>query len=86
VAGTTAALSTQTAAEPAGNIQENLMKVNTNLKSGNLLEDALQATSNLGDQVGRFFSTAERQAEDLTSTVANTASALWQDFTGWIGL
>ena len=62
------------------------MKVNTDLKSGNMLEDAVQATSNLGGQVSRFFSTAQQQAEDVTSTVADTANAWWQSLTGWIGL
>jgi ABC-type transporter Mla subunit MlaD len=58
------------------------MKVQTNLKSGNWLEDAMQAASNLGDQVGGFFDTAGQQAQGFTNSVANTASALWQDLTG----
>jgi hypothetical protein len=61
------------------------MKVKTNLKSGNWLDDAVVTVSTLGDQVSGFISTAEQQAEGFTSSVANTANALWQDVTGWFG-
>lgn len=61
------------------------MKVKTDLKSGNWLDDALGAASNLGDQVSGFFYAAEQQAEGFTHSVANTANALWQDVTGWFG-
>ncbi len=62
------------------------MKVKTNLKSGNWLDDAMGAASNLSGQVSGFFSAAEQQAEGFTGSVANTANALWQDLTGWFEL
>jgi hypothetical protein len=61
------------------------MKVTTNLKSGNWMDDALSTASNLGDQASGFLYTAEQQAQGFTSTVANTANTLWQDLTGLFG-
>ncbi len=61
------------------------MKVSTNLKSGNMMDLALQAETALVEQAGGFFSAAEQQAAGLTSTVANTANNLWHGLTGWFG-
>ena len=58
------------------------MKVTTNIKSGSLLQDAMQSASNLSDQAGRFVATAEMQAENLTGAVSNSANNLWQGLTG----
>lgn len=61
------------------------MKVTTNLKSGNLLEDALQAASNFGNQASDFIYTAEQQAEVVSNSVTNTANDLWHGVTGFFG-
>ena len=62
------------------------MKVKTNLKSGNVLDDAVKAGSSLGDQVSGFISLAEQQAEDMAFTVQSTIGVLKQGFSDLLGL
>jgi hypothetical protein len=57
------------------------MKVLTNLKSGNLIEDAQHTASVLGDQFGGFFQAADQQAETVTSTISNKMKNVWQSLT-----
>lgn len=61
------------------------MKVTTNLKSGSFLGDAMQSASDLSDQVGVFFSTAEKQAKGITTAVTDSANALLQGLVGLAG-
>ena len=61
------------------------MKVSTNMKSGQIIENALQATESLGRQVSGIIYAAEQQAEGLTNVVINTANTLWQNLTSLIG-
>jgi hypothetical protein len=61
------------------------MKVTTNLKSGNFLEDATQSASNLGDKAQVFFSSADQQAKDLTGAVVDSANSLWLGLANLVG-
>ena len=58
------------------------MKVETELKAGNLIDDASQFVGQVSDQVGGFVAAADQQVKDLTSTVSNTASSAWNSITG----
>lgn len=61
------------------------MKVKTDLKSGNLTEDALQTINDFGNQASNFFSTAMQQAKDVTSKVSDTTNDVWQGLTNLFG-
>ncbi len=60
------------------------MKVNTNLKSGNLVTDVSNLVKLGSNQVVDFFSTAEQQASAVTNTVNKAAQSAWNSLTGWI--
>lgn len=62
------------------------MKVNTDLKSGNVVSSASNLVSEGVGQVSSFVSKADREARAVTNTVANTAQSAWNSLTGWIRL
>jgi hypothetical protein len=53
------------------------MKVETNVKSGALLQDAANTASQAATEVGGFFTKAGAQAQSLTSAVTTKASNVW---------
>jgi hypothetical protein len=53
------------------------MKVQTDIKSGGLAQDAAAQAGNVYDQAASFVSKANQDAESVTSTVTNTASSAW---------
>ena len=50
------------------------MNVQTDIKSGGLVQDAASQAGKVYDQAARFVSKANQEAESITSTVTNTAS------------
>lgn len=58
------------------------MKVETGLKSGALVQDAAAAANNAAGNVQNFFAQAGQQAENITSTVVNRASSVWNALRG----
>ncbi len=60
------------------------MKVNTNLKSGNLVTDVSNLVKLGTDQVVDFFSTANQQANTVTNAATKAAQSAWNSLTGWI--
>lgn len=61
------------------------MKVTTNLKSGNFLDDAAKSASDLGDKAQVFFSSADQQAKGITGAVVDSANTLWQGLANFVG-
>jgi hypothetical protein len=57
------------------------MKVSTDLRAGNLVEDATQFVEKVSDQTAGFISTANRQAKNLATSVGNATNAVWQMIT-----
>jgi hypothetical protein len=53
------------------------MKVETDLKSGTILQDTAQQVSQVAGQVGTLFTNANQQAADLTQGMINKTTALW---------
>jgi hypothetical protein len=53
------------------------MKVETDLRSGAFVQDAAQTVSQAADQVVSVFTNANQQAADLTDTIVNKATAVW---------
>jgi hypothetical protein len=53
------------------------MKVKTNLKSGNVLNDAVQVVNYGANQVSGFFSAADQQAKGLVKSAKNTLASSW---------
>lgn len=62
------------------------MKVDTDLKAGNIITDAVDLASQSVNQVTDFVSAADQQARAVTASVTNTAQSVWNSLTGWIGL
>ena len=62
------------------------MKVNTDLKSGNLVSSTSNLVSQGAAQVSNFLSNADQQARAATSTVTNTVQSGWNSLTGWLRL
>lgn len=57
------------------------MKVETNLKSGLLLQDAAAAANNAASSVQSFFAVAGDQATSVTNTVSKKLSSFWNCLT-----
>lgn len=57
------------------------MKVETNLKSGLLLQDAAAAANNAASSVQNFFSVASDQATSVTNTLGKKLSSFWNCLT-----
>lgn len=53
------------------------MNVQTDIKSGGLVQDAAAQAGNVYDQAASFVSKANQDAESVTSAVTNTASTAW---------
>jgi hypothetical protein len=53
------------------------MKVKTDLKSGNYIQDVGNYAKDVGNQFMNFFGAANQQAELLTSSVSNSVSDLF---------
>ena len=53
------------------------MKVQTDIKSGGFIQDAVAQAGNVYDQSANFISKANQEAESVTKTVTNSASSAW---------
>ena len=53
------------------------MKVETDLRAGNLLADATQEADQIMSRVSEFVASAGQQAEGFTSTTTDKATSLW---------
>jgi hypothetical protein len=53
------------------------MKVETNLKSGALLDSAASAARQMAGSAGDYISQASQQAKSLTGSVVNKSTAVW---------
>jgi len=53
------------------------MKVETNLKSGALLDSAASAARQMAGSAGDYLSQASQQAKSLTGSVVNKSTAVW---------
>ena len=57
------------------------MKVETDLKSGLLLQDAAAAANSAASSVQNFLSVAGNQATTVTNTFMDKISSVWKCFT-----
>jgi phage portal protein BeeE len=57
------------------------MKVETNLRSGALLQDAAAAATSAASSVQNFFSVAGNQAATMTNSLANKFTSVWNCLT-----
>lgn len=62
------------------------MKVNTDLKSGNVVSSASNLVNQGVGQVSGFVSKADQEARAVTNAVTNTVQSAWNSLTGWIRL
>ena len=53
------------------------MKVETNMKSGAVLDSAASAARQMAGSAGDYLSQASQQAKSLTSSVVNKTTAVW---------
>jgi len=53
------------------------MKVTTDIRAGNLIDDASQAAEQIYDQAAGFVSSANQQAEDIKNQGVQLSSQLW---------
>ncbi len=53
------------------------MKVNTDIRAGNVVSDSVTQLKDFGGQASAFISNANQQAEKLTTTVVNKSTQLW---------
>lgn len=53
------------------------MKVETNLKSGALLQDAAKTVGDAANSVATMLTNANQQAANLTNTLVNKTTAVW---------
>jgi hypothetical protein len=58
------------------------MKVKTDLKAGNLINDATALAQQSVDYVTGFVSAANNQANDVVGSVGNAATSTWNAVTG----
>ncbi len=58
------------------------MKVSTELKAGSLLQDASNQAGAMASQVSNFVSTANQQAQGLTTGLVDKTTAFWKCLTG----
>ena len=57
------------------------MRVETDIKAGNLVDDAVNVVSSTYNQVADFVSKADSQAQSVVGQVESTANAVWQSVT-----
>jgi hypothetical protein len=53
------------------------MKVQTDVRAGAVLEAATEQASAAANDVANFISTADQQATDLTTSLVNKATSIW---------
>ncbi|MFC2043355.1 hypothetical protein ACFLUA_04320 [Chloroflexota bacterium] len=53
------------------------MKIQTDIKSGGVVQDAAAQAGNVYDKSASFVSKANQEAENVTKTVTNSASSAW---------
>ena len=58
------------------------MKVETNLKAGNVLQDAMQQAGNYTGKATNFVSQANQQAASFTTSLVDRTTSLWNCLTG----
>jgi hypothetical protein len=58
------------------------MKVETNLKAGNLINDAVGYTRQTVDSVTGFVASANQEANSVVGTVNNATNSAWKAVTG----
>jgi len=57
------------------------MRVETDVRAGNIVNDAGAQVNKFGGQAADFVSNANQQAEGLTTTVVNKSTKLWNCLT-----
>lgn len=57
------------------------MKVETNLKAGDFMENAANTMTQAANEVGGFFTKAGQQAKSFTSGVVNKTTSVWNCLT-----
>ena len=57
------------------------MRVETDIKAGNLVDDAMNVVSSTYNQAADFVSKADSQAQSVVGQVESTANAVWQSVT-----
>jgi hypothetical protein len=57
------------------------MKVTTDLRAGNVVEDATQFVGQVSDQAAGVISTANHQAKNMAGAVGDATNAVWQMIT-----
>ena len=62
------------------------MKVNTDLKSGNIINDAANLINQGTAEAVNFVNQADQQARAVTSSVTDTVQSAWNSLTGWLNL
>ena len=62
------------------------MKVDTDLKSGNVITDAADLVSQGTTKAADFVASADQQARSVSANVTNTAQSAWNSLTGWLRL
>lgn len=60
------------------------MKIRTNLKSGNVINDATNFVKTGVSSVTDFVVAANKQAKSVTDTVTGATSKTWNWLTGWL--
>ena len=58
------------------------MRVETDIRAGNFVDDVVNQANKFGGQVSDFVSSANQQAEGLTTTVVNKSTQLWNAISG----
>jgi hypothetical protein len=58
------------------------MKVSTELKAGSLLQDVTNQAGAMVGQVSNFVTTANQQAQGLTTSLVDRVTGLWNCLTG----
>lgn len=57
------------------------MRVETDIRAGNVVNDVVDQANKFGGQVSGFLSSANQQAEGLTTSVVNKSTQLWNCLT-----
>jgi len=58
------------------------MRVETDIRAGNMVNDVVDQAGKLGGQVSDFVTSANQQAEGLTTTVVSKSTQLWNAISG----
>jgi len=60
------------------------MKIETNLKAGNALNDVANLSCKGLNYSANFVNQAEQQASKLASSLSNGAQSVWNTAVGWL--